>query len=150
MSARWGGSIVLDHPIDVVWQFLTSDGNDASWRGPWLRAVRQVSDGAMSVGTRYESDYVFFGRKDSVVTELTELAPPHRMAWKQVGRGELAINDGSYELERLDGRRTRFTVRGVIESRGVSRLLDAPFALYLNRAAKQQHAQLVDALWRAS
>ena len=146
MSVTWGGSIVLDRPIDDVWDFLTSDRNDVSWRGPWLLAVRQVGDAPMAVGTRYESDYVFFGRKDTVVTELTVVAPPRRLAWKQVGRGTLAINDGSYELEPVDGGRTRFTVRGVIESRGLSRLIDGPFAVYLNRAAKQQHAQLAAAL----
>src|ERR1700675_3447679 len=116
MSVKWGGSIVLDHPIDVVWAFLTSDTNDVNWRGPWLRSVRQVPEGPMVVGTRYASDYVFFGRKDSVVTELTQIAGPHRLAWKQVGRGALEINGVSYELEALDGGKTRFTVHGVIES----------------------------------
>jgi hypothetical protein len=146
MSAGWGGSIVLDHQIEAVWDFLTSDTNDVNWRGPWLLAVRQVTDGPMGVGTRYESRYSFFGRKDTVVTEITEMIAPRLLAWKQVGHGALAINDGSYELEAIDVGRTRFTVRGIIESRGLSRLGDAPFALYLNRAAKRQHAQLSAAL----
>jgi uncharacterized protein YndB with AHSA1/START domain len=147
VSSTWGGSIVLDHPPAVVWDFLTSESNDVNWRGPWLVAVRKISDGPMVIGTRYESDYSFFGRRDTVVTEITEAVVPRRLAWKQVGRGTLAINDGSYDLEPV-GNRTRFTVRGVFESRGLSRLADAPFALYLHQAAKRQHAQLAAALAR--
>ena len=147
MSSTWGGSIVLDQPPAIVWNFLTSESNDVNWRGPWLLAVRKISDGPMAVGTRYESEYAFFGRKDAVVTELTEVVAPRRLAWKQVGRGTLAINDGSYDLEAV-GSGTRFTVRGVIQSRGLSRLADAPFVRYLNRAAKRQHAQLAAALAR--
>jgi carbon monoxide dehydrogenase subunit G len=99
----------------------------------------------MAVGTRYESRYRFFGREETVVTELTEAAPARRLAWRQVGRGSLAINDGDYQLEPVGGK-TRLTVHGVIESHGLARLLDAPFAAYLRRASKKQLAQLAAAM----
>jgi uncharacterized protein YndB with AHSA1/START domain len=145
MAATWGTSTLLDAPIDVVWDFLTSDTNDANWRGPWLRSVRQLTPGPFAVGTQYESRYRFFGRDETVVTELIEIVPGQRLAWCQVGDGSLAVNDGRYDLEAVDGR-TRFTVSGTIEGHGVRRIIDAPFAAYLNRAARQQHAQLVAAL----
>lgn len=145
MAAKWGGTIVLDQAPDAVWEFLTSESNDVNWRAPWLRAVRQLADGPMEVGTRYESRYRFFGREETVVTELTEVSPARRLAWRQVGRGSLAINDGDYELQAVE-RGTRFTVHGVIESHGLARLLDGPFAVYLRRASRQQLAQLAAAL----
>jgi uncharacterized protein YndB with AHSA1/START domain len=145
MSSRWGGTIVLDQPPEAVWAFLTSEANDVNWRAPWLRSVRRQTDGPMAVGTRYESVYRFFGREETVVTELIAVEPPTRLAWRQVGTGSLAINDGSYELQAVDGG-TRFTIDGVIESRGIARLLDAPFAAYLRRASKRQLAQLAAAI----
>jgi hypothetical protein len=147
MAATWGGTIVLEDAPEDVWDFLTSETNDVGWREPWLRSVRRLTDGPVGVGTRYESVYRFFGREQVVVTELTELAPKRRLGWRQVGPGSLAVNDGTYDLEPVNGG-TRFVVTGVIESRGVSRLLDAAFAAYLRRASKQQLAQLAAALRR--
>jgi hypothetical protein len=145
MATTWGTTTLLDIDPDGLWAFLTAVTNDANWRSPWLRSVRQVTDGPIGVGTRYESVYRFFGRDETVTTELTELAPPIRMAWRQVGTGSLVVNDGRYELRAVDGQ-TRFTVIGTIESPGWRRLFDAPFGWYLNRAAVQQHRQLAAAL----
>ena len=38
-----------------------------------------------------------------MTVKLIELDPPRRMAWRQVGAGSLAINDGRYDLEPIDG-----------------------------------------------
>jgi len=145
VTSTWGASTTLEASPEAVWAFVTSDGNDANWRGPWLRSVRQLTDGPWGVGTRYESLYRFFGRDEAVVVELTEVDPPRRLAWRQVGAGSLAVNDGRYDLE-LVGDGTRFTVTGTIAGRGVRQVLDAPFARYLNRAGRRQHAQLAAAL----
>jgi polyketide cyclase/dehydrase/lipid transport protein len=148
MATTWGTSTLLDIDPEGLWAFLTSATNDANWRGPWLRSVRQMTDGPMRIGTRYESTYRFFGREETVTTELTELDPPVRMAWRQVGTGSLAINDGTYDLAAVQGR-TRFTVTGTIGATGWRRLILPAFGRYLNRAAVQQHRQLADALSRS-
>ena len=145
MSATWGGTVDLPQAPEMVWEFITAEANDVNWRAPWLRSVRRLSDGVVGVGTRYESVYRFFGRDDVVVVELTEITAPQRLAWRQVGVGSLAINDGRYDLETIDGG-TRFSVSGVIQSRGLSRLLDAPFCAYLRRASRRQLPQLAAAL----
>jgi hypothetical protein len=148
MRATWGGTIRLDQDPEAVWEFLTSESNDVNWRAPWLRSVRRLTDGPIGVGARYESRYRFFGREETVVTELTEIERPRRLAWRQVGPGSLAVNDGHYDLDVVDGG-TRFTVEGVIESRGLARLIDGPFAAYLRRASRQQLAQLAAAIRQA-
>lgn len=150
MSASWGGTTVLDEPPEVVWAFLTSDVNDVNWRGPWVQSVRQLSDGPLGVGTRYETIYRFFGLPQAVVVELTELDPPRRMAWRQVDEPTVVSNIGSYDLEPAAGG-TRFTVVGTFTSRGWRRLLDQPFAFYLRHGPVQrQHAQLAAALAKGS
>jgi uncharacterized protein YndB with AHSA1/START domain len=148
MATTWGTSTLLDVDPETIWAFLTSATNDANWRGPWLRSVRQVTDGPARVGTRYESVYRFFGRDETVTTELTELEPPTRMAWRQVGTGSLAVNDGVYLLEPVkDG--TQFTVIGTIAATGWRQLIIPAFGSYLNRAAVQQHRQLAALLPRS-
>lgn len=148
LSSTWGGSTVLAHSPAVVWDFLTSDANDAGWRGPWVRSVRQLTDGPLAVGSRYETVYRFFGQIQPVIVEVTELDPPRRMAWRQVESDTIVSNVGSYELEPVDGG-TRFTVTGTFASRGWRRLIDGPFARYLRTGPVQrQHAQLAEALDR--
>lgn len=147
MAATWGLTTVLDHPPGVVWQFLTSEANDVNWRGPWVRSVRALSPGPVAIGTRYETVYRFFGRLERVVVEITELDPPRHMAWRQVESETVESNVGSYELEAVDGGRTRFTVTGRFTSRGWRRFIDAPFAWYLRHGPVQrQHVQLAAAL----
>jgi len=142
VSATWGGTTLLHHAPDVVWRFLTDDRNDASWRQPWVIAVRALSDGPLAVGSRYETTYRFFGRRQVVVVEITELDAPRRMAWRQVDDPTVDCNDGSYDLEPVDGG-TRFTVTGTFQSHGWRRVIDAPFAAYLrNGPVQRQHAQL--------
>jgi hypothetical protein len=148
VAGSWGGSVELDHPPHVVWDFLTSASNDAGWRAPWVLSVRPLSEGPLAIGTRYETVYRFFGQIQRVVVETTELEPPLRMAWCEVDSRTIVSNVGSYELEAIDGgRRTRFTVTGTFTSRGWRRLIDAPFAWYLRHGpVQQQHAQLAAAL----
>jgi hypothetical protein len=146
MTATWGGSTVLHHPPNVVWDFLTSETNDANWRGPWVVSVRKLSEGPLAIGTRYETVYRFFGQRQVVIVEITELDGPRRMAWRQVDEPTIAFNVGSYQLEPVDGG-TRFTVSGTFQSRGWRRLIDASFAWYLRHGPVQtQHAQLAEAL----
>jgi uncharacterized protein YndB with AHSA1/START domain len=148
MSATWGGSVVLPHSPEDVWDFLTSEANDVNWRGPWVVSVRSLTPGPLRVGTRYESVYRFFGQLQTVIVEVTELDRPRRMAWKQVDTATVASNVGSYDLEPVDSG-TRFTVTGTFTSRGWRRLIDAPFARYLrNGPVQRQHAQLAAALAR--
>jgi uncharacterized protein YndB with AHSA1/START domain len=147
VTARWGGSTELDHPPDVVWDFVTSASNDAGWRRPWVVSVRKLSAEPVGIDTRYETVYRFFGQVQSVIVELTELDPPRRMAWRQVESPTVVSNVGSYVLEPIDGGRTRFTVTGEFTSRGWRRLIDGPFAWYLAHGPVQrQHSQLAAAL----
>jgi len=146
MSATWGGTTILHHRPDSVWEFLTTETNDVNWRAPWVISVRKLTDGPTAIGTRYETVYRFFGQRQVVIVEITALDAPRRMAWRQVGERTIAFNEGSYQLEPIDGE-TRFTVTGTFQSRGWRRLIDAPFAWYLRHGPVQtQHAQLAKAL----
>lgn len=146
MTATWGGTTTLRHPPAELWDFLTTETNDVNWRAPWVVSVRKLTHGPLAVGTRYETVYRFFGRRQVVMVEISEFDGPRRMAWRQVDEPTIAFNDGSYDLEPVDGG-TRFTVTGTFQSRGWRRLIDAPFAWYLRHGPVQtQHANLAQAL----
>ena len=53
--STWGGSTVLQHDPDAVWDFLTSATNDVNWRKPWVVSVRQLTPGPLAIGTRYDA-----------------------------------------------------------------------------------------------
>jgi hypothetical protein len=53
VTTTWGTSSDLGIDPSRLWEFLTSETNDANWRGPWLRSVRLLSDGPVGVGTRF-------------------------------------------------------------------------------------------------
>ena len=147
MTATWGGSIALPHAPEVVWDFLTSETNDVNWRGPWVRSVRKLTDGPLAIGTRYETVYRFFGSRQSITVEITELDRARRLAWRRLPSDLVVFDTGSYDLEALEGGGTRFTVTGTYESRGWRRLIDASFAWYLlHGPVQRQHAQLAAAL----
>ena len=149
MSVTWGGSVVLPHRREVVWAFLTSEANDVNWRRPWVERVHALTPGPLGVGSRYETWYRFFGRRQRTIVETTVFEPPTRVSWSQVDDPTVASNVVTYDLEPVDGG-TRFTVTGVFESRGWRRIIDWPFAWYLNHGpVQQQHAQLGTALEKA-
>jgi hypothetical protein len=95
MSATWGKPTMLAQRPDVVWAFLASEANDVSWRAPWVRSVRKLTPGPPGVGTRYETNYLFFGRPERTIVEITEFDPPRRMAWRQLDSDTIVSNIGS-------------------------------------------------------
>ena len=46
--STWGGSTVLQHDPDAVWDFLTSATNFVNW----VVSVRQLTPGPLAIGTR--------------------------------------------------------------------------------------------------
>jgi len=83
-----------------------------------MRALRKLTDGPLRVGTRYEMLYRFFGRPERVIVEITEPDAPRRMAWRPVDSPTIETNLGAYDIEPVDGSRTRFSAGGELRSRG--------------------------------
>jgi uncharacterized protein YndB with AHSA1/START domain len=128
MTTEFGGSIVLDKPVEDVYRFLTDPAQDTNWRRPHVLSSRTLTDGPLGVGSRFETVNKFWGKKETVVTEITSMQPPSELAWKQVNKGTF-ITDGSYRLEPANGR-TKFTLTLVGEGKGLFKLLEKRFARY--------------------
>lgn len=119
-SYTFGVDTELDAPIQQVWEYLTTHDE---WRQPFVESVRQVTDGEMEVGSRYENRARMGPVTMTLVNEITELDPPRRLGWRQVTDGPMVTEAGSYTLEPLDGDRTRFTLSVRGSTRGVMRPL---------------------------
>lgn len=132
MAQEFGGSVVIDKPVDEVWAFLTEPARDTNWRRPHVLSSRQLTDGPLGVGTRFETVNKFWGKKEIVVTEVTEVQPPTLLAWTQVNKGTF-VTDGSYRLEPADGG-TKFTLGLVGEGKGLFKSLEKRFARYQDRS----------------
>ena len=109
--------IVIDRPVQDVWNFLDDHGNDLVWRRPQLQKLKQVGTGPVRVGTKFEGVITAIGPKQyPYVNEITAYEPPHRVAWKAVSSAGWVIGrEGSYTLEADSDQRTKMIFSIVME-----------------------------------
>lgn len=131
MSVRFGGSVDLPKPIEDVYRFLTEAQQETDWRRPYVLSSRKLTEGPVDVGTRFETVNHFWGKKETVVTEITAKQPPTLLSWKQVNKGTF-VTDGSYRLEPGNGG-TTFTLELIGEGRGFFKPLEKVFARYQDK-----------------
>lgn len=100
--------VVIDAPIDRVWQELADVEGQPRWMRD-MRAVRILTPGAIGVGTRAEADVRIFGIQTVDPITITAFEPPRRFAIRHEGRfsGEGVIElepgaDGSTTIVRWD------------------------------------------------
>jgi uncharacterized protein YndB with AHSA1/START domain len=145
MAVRFGGSVVLPNPIEDVYRFVTEAEQETDWRRPYVRSSRKLTDGPVGVGTRFETVNHFWGKNETVVTEITALEPPTLLSWKQVNKGTF-VTDGGYRLEPANGG-TRFTLELIGEGKGLFKPLEKLFGRYQDkRVVPRFLGQLSEAL----
>jgi hypothetical protein len=72
------------------------------------------------VGSRFENKLKGGGRSWTVINEITDYEPPHKLSWKQTNdEGPTRTIQGRYLLESVDGI-TTFTLHTTLETRGMS------------------------------
>jgi uncharacterized membrane protein len=98
-------SIVIDAPIDAVWDLVM----DPERLGEWVtihRAVSDVPEGALETGSRFRQRMRLKGVPLKVRWEVVECRRPHRARWHgEAGAGATA--EIVYDLSEVDGG-TRF------------------------------------------
>ena len=94
MAIEFGGSVLLEKPVEEVWRFLTDPDRDTNWRRPHVLSSRKLRDGPLAVGSRSETVNKFWGKKETVVTEITAMDPPSSLSWRQVNKGTFVTLSG--------------------------------------------------------
>ena len=122
MALQVHRSTTIRRPIEETWPFVADLDQELRWRSPYVLTLEQLDEGPVAVGTRIRGTTRIAGSTGTYVNEVTELAPPHRYAWRGVevsgginasgcyelrstpDGGTVVTIDISYQAERLAGR----------------------------------------------
>lgn len=135
-------SIVIDRPIDEVFEFTHDLANSPLWQTTLVEAV-PLSKWRMGVGWRWREVRTFLGKRIETIIEMTEYRPNTGSAVKMVS-GPVPLS-GRYRLERVDGG-TKFTVSGELDAHGFFRLTEPVFARLTGRELEANLGHLKDLL----
>ena len=77
--ARIHGDIVIDRPIDVVFDYVADQSNEPRYNPRMVRAEK-ITPGPVGKGTRFRSAVASMGRTAEMLIEITSYDRPHRFA----------------------------------------------------------------------
>ena len=79
MTARVKGELVIERPVEEVFDFVADERNEPRFNLRMARAEK-VSPGPIGIGTRFEADMKAMGRLTRMAVEFTGFERPHRLA----------------------------------------------------------------------
>jgi len=135
-------SVVIDRPIDEVFEFVHDTSKDALWQSTLVES-HQLTDGEMGVGTKVREVRQFLGRRIEMDWEVTDYEPSTRSSIKTLS-GPIPLT-GSYLLEPVDGA-TKLTATGELDAHGVFKLAEPVFARITGRELEANLGHLKDLL----
>ena len=135
----------VDRPIDEVFAFIGDFVNSAVW-DPGVAEARNVTEGPIRVGTRYELIVVFRGRRLPMTYEVTAYEPPHRVVLRGTGATVNAVDDIRFEAT-SNGTRILYTAD--LRLKGPMRALEPFFKGAFEETGRHAMAGMKDALARA-
>src|SRR4029453_13708330 len=95
MAGRFGGTTVIDRPIDAVFAFLADGENDPKFSSRVLE-IRKTTDGPPGGGPVYASTVKDGGVKFKREFKLTEFEPPTKIRWTEISSGPVETPEGGY------------------------------------------------------
>jgi Polyketide cyclase / dehydrase and lipid transport len=73
------GSIVIDRPVDEVFDFVADERNEPRYNAGMIR-VEKLSPGPIGLGTCFEAEMISGGRRAPMTIEFTTFDRPRRLA----------------------------------------------------------------------
>src|SRR5918998_3495747 len=131
MANQFDTTVVIDRPIEEVFDFLADGTNDPKF-SPRVQEIRKTTEGPVGVGTVYVSTVKDAGMTTKREFKLTEFERPTRIRWAEISKNTITAPEGGYDLT-PEGDGTRVRIFNVLQGHGVGKLL-APLAL---RAARK-------------
>jgi uncharacterized protein YndB with AHSA1/START domain len=126
MADRFATTVVIDRPIEEVFDFLADGTNDPKF-SPRVLEIRKTTDGPPGVGTVYASTVKDAGLKTKREFRLTEFERPSRIRWTEISKNLVTVPEGGYDFA-PEGSGTRLSIFNRFEGHGVGKLM-APLAL---------------------
>jgi hypothetical protein len=130
MAGQWETTVLIERPIEEVFDFLADGQNDKKF-SPRVLEILKKTDGPPGVGTIYASRVKDAGMKTDREFELTEFERPTRIRWAEISKNLITASEGGYDLAPR-GDSTELTVHNTLEGHGLGKLLE-PLALRTTR-----------------
>jgi carbon monoxide dehydrogenase subunit G len=131
-------SVMVNRPVEEVWDFIGSFENTTRWSRGVLEA-RQTSDGPLGVGSTLQTVVKAFGRRRTADYLVTEYEPNHAFAF-EVTSGPMTSR-ARYSVEPA-GAGTRLTASGEAQATGLYKLLAPVLVRTLERHSQDDLTNL--------
>jgi uncharacterized protein YndB with AHSA1/START domain len=131
--ARIDGEIVIDRPVDVVFDYVADQSNEPQYNPQMVRAEK-ITAGPVGAGTNFRSAVASGGRIAEMLIEITGYDRPRRLA----STTTMQQADISYTLTfepATPGTRMRWS--GQVRPKGVFKLL-GPLITWMGRHQEQR------------
>ena len=124
MATGAGRSLVIDRPVEDVWDYMTDISNMPRWEDSGA-VWKQMSEGPIEVGTPIQSTITFLGRPVTFDLRVTEFER-HRTFSVEAVAGRTRGTKVSYLLTPVGDRKTRLSRVTDARFHGIAKLLQ-PF-----------------------
>ena len=105
--ARVEGEIIINRPVEEVFDFVADERNEPRYNPRMIRA-EQISDGPIGVGTRFHTELKAIGRTMPMMVEFTGFERPWRLA--SVTHSSMMMTEGALTFEQVPtGTRMRWS-----------------------------------------
>ncbi|GAB7106606.1 hypothetical protein JCM4814A_49200 [Streptomyces phaeofaciens JCM 4814] len=122
MSGQFEATVEVDRPVEEVFAYLADGRNDPQF-SPRVLRIDRMPDGPTAVGTVFRSTVKDAGMKTGREFRITALEAPGKIRWAEVSKNIVMAREGGYDLEPLEGGRTRVRIFNVLEGHGLGKLL---------------------------
>jgi hypothetical protein len=131
--ARIAGDIVIDRPVEVVFDYVADQSNEPQYNPQMVRAEKMTA-GPVGVGTRFRSAVASMGRTAEMVIECTGYDRPRRLD----STTTMQQADIGYTLTfEPAGTGTRMRWSGQVRPKGAYRLL-GPMITWMGRRQERR------------
>jgi len=131
-------SIVINKPVEQVWNFLTEFRNTPKWDIGVLE-TKQISEGPAGLGTTFQNIGPFLGRNSVREYKVTEYEPNKKVAVKSITQEKFIRQaEVSYTFNPTKNG-TKLTFTGMIEFGGFFKLIQP---ILLQRAKRDGQGDL--------
>jgi carbon monoxide dehydrogenase subunit G len=127
MADSFGATVLIDKPIEEVFDFLANGENDKKF-SPRVVEIKKANAGAPGKGAIYASTVKDAGMKSKREFELIEFERPTRIRWHELSENAVVVPEGGYDLE-TEGAGTKLTFFNELEAHGFFGKLIVGFAL---------------------
>jgi hypothetical protein len=131
--------VIINRPVEHVFPYVVNLDNQKQWMADVV-ASKQVSEGPIGVGTRYQQDMKMMGRSLDTMYEITGYEYPTKMSYEAVSRGMMEFG-GQYTFT-PEGEGTAINFNGYAKFTGAWRLVEPLFAGEVQRGFNKELSEL--------